>query len=525
MQSERDDFTRKTDNFKRDGCVEAMKQKRVFALFLIASMIVSFAFSAHGTSEYPPETDPVLVQLDIGIKPNDFRNMISERDKDPYPVWVRSDGGVYRGARINIRGSSSKDIGMLMPTKRVPFELVFDSGADAITPFANPSVKFINCFMPYRLLAEYIGLDLFASSGIPTPEHAFAFVRLNDTDFGVYLAVEDVNKHFISKHFSGNIGSLYKGSNSDLPQTYLHTKWFGDIFVKTDRGSQTLSALLAALERGKGFENYLDMDEILRFFACTAALGGNASIFTEQCNFMLYDNGGKFVLLPWDLSEAFCAFLSGNGIDHFAVDVKGDDETGDPNPLFELIMQNPAHREKYHAIIREINDTFLAPERVKPYLLSLIRQIAPYLLRDRTIFRNVPDLEKAMTTGNVLYTDNLLAVLDEIHIQLRAQLDGKIDSFYLNPDRFVLPDMTDHNDWFDALSTQTQGYDASVVEDVCDAYPDWHGGFVRDELFHARKDFFIAAIVFAPCFMIVLFRRRILALIRAAKGRKAEAMR
>lgn len=405
---------------------------------------------------------------------------------------------------------------MLMPTKRVPFELVFDSGADAVPRFSNPSVKFINPFMPYRLLSEYIGLDLFAASGVPTPEHKFAFLQLNGTDFGVYLAVEDVNKTFLTKHFSGNVGSLYKCTNNINPETDLRTKWFGTIFVKSDRGSQTLSSLLAALERGEGFEQYLDMDEILRFLACTAAIGGNASVLTEQSNFLLYDNGGKIMLLPWDLSEAFCAFLNGNGIDHF----KLDDGTGAPNPFFELIMQNPENREKYHAYIRQINDSFLSPERIKPYLLSLIQQVAPYLLRDRTIFRNVPDLEKALTEGTVLYSENFLAVLDEIHTQLQAQLDGKLDAFYLNEDRFVLPDLFTPSEWFDALSQSAEDYDASIVSDVCDAYAGWHRDFVKNEFFHVRKDFFIAVLVFAPCIPVVLLWRRMLDLIQTRRSRK-----
>ena len=493
-----------------------MKRKRVIALLLLTCMIVSFSVCAKCAVEASADGGSVLVQTDVGIRPDDFRSMIANKEKISHPVWVRADGGDYRGAKINIRGSSSKDIGMLMPTKRIPFELVFNSGAEAVPPFSNPSVKYINPFMPYRLLAEYVGLDLFASSGIPTPEHAFSFLRLNGTDFGVYLAVEDVNKHFLTKHFSGNVGSLYKCTNNINPDADLHTVWFGNIFTKTDRGSQTLSALLAALDRGEGFENYLDMDEILRFFACTAVIGGNGSILTERSNFLLYDNGGKFVLLPWDLSEAFCAFLSGNGIDHFEL----DDDSGDPNPLFELIMQNPENREKYHAYIRQINDTFLSPERIQPYLRSLIREVAPYLLRDRTIFRNVPDLETAMTSGNVLYSENLAAVLDEIHTQIQDQLDGKIDAFYLNTDRFVLPDMIDYTEWMDALSQSTDNYNASVVEAVCDAYPVWRRGFVRRELFSMRKDFFISAIVFTPCFVIVLLRRPILCALRSIRNRK-----
>ena len=59
-----------------------------------------------------------------------------------------------------------------------------------------------------------------------------------------------------------------------------------------------------------------------------------------------------------------------------------------------------------------------------------------------------------------------------------------------------------------------------IVNDVCDAYAGWRRDFVKNELFSVRKDFFIAAIVFAPCFLIVFFRRRIVDTIRTVRVRK-----
>ncbi len=493
-----------------------MNRKRVLALFLLVAVLFTFASCTKNTVERrvtEADASPEIVEVDVGIRPSAFRRMISNAEKTRYSVWVGSDDATYRGASINIRGSSSKEFGMLMPTKRIPFELVYDNGADAIPRFSNPSVKFINDPTPYHLLAEYIGLELFAASGIPTPEHAFSFIRFNDTDFGLYLAVEDVNKHFIAKHFDGNIGSLYKCSNNIEDGAYMHSPWFGDIFAKTDRGSQTLAALISALEKGSGFEHYLDMDEVLRFFACTAAVGGSGSILTEQNNFLLYDHGGKFVLLPWDVSESFYAFPvynddpDNNGIDRFYLE-----ETTDLNPLFELIMRDPENRAKYHEYIREINDTFLAPERIKPYLLSIIRRIAPYLERDHTIYGKTPDLEKAMTTGTELYSENLLAVLIEMHKQLHEQLDGKAELFYFNDTVFTMPTILQSWEWYEALTTSTEDYNSAIVDQVCDGYTGWLSGFIRHDLFPAQKGFFLSALLFVPCLLIVLFWRRILLL-------------
>ena len=499
-----------------------MRRKRIVLFFLIVSTIVSLTScgkrtSAGPTAENAAATIPDVVQMDVGIRPGAFRDLVSHEEKKSYSVWVNADGAVYRGAKINIRGSTSKGIGLLMPTKRIPFELTFAKGADAIPFFANPSVKFNNGFTAFRLLAEYVALDLFEESGIPTPAHAFSFIRFNDTDFGLYLAVEDVNKFFIAKHFDGNIGSLYKAStHEDQKGAHIYTEWFGHIFSKVDKGSQTLASLLSALDRGSGYEAYLDMDEVLRFLACTTAIGGSGSVITEQNNFLLYDNGGKFVLLPWDLSEAFFTSSDEDGIDRFHL--MNDEEK--LSPLFELIMRDPENREKYHAYLRQINDTFLSPERMRPYLLSVIRQVAPFLERDQTIYGRRTDLETMMTTGTEYGTENLLAAVEDMHRQLQEQLDGKTDRFSFNEDLFTLPEYEEYEDWLNQFAQSAEGYDATVLDRVCDGYGAWLAVFLKNGLFDAEKDFFISAMIFAPCFLFVLFRRRIVSLLQTVKYSK-----
>ena len=221
-------------------------------------------------------------------------------------------------------------------------------------------MKFINSLTPYRLIAEYLALDLFDFAGIPTPAHSLAFIRFNGVDFGLYIAVEDVNKPFLRKWYKEPLGSAYKATfDNTKAADYVDSEWFGVLFEKVSGESNHFAELISSLDRGEGYEQYVDLDEWLRYYACVAVIGGDGSIFSEQNNFVLYDNNGKYQLIPWDLSEAFSGRETVNGIDRYYI----WDELNNPNPLFDLIMKNPANRAKYHEYIRHFADSFLSPEK------------------------------------------------------------------------------------------------------------------------------------------------------------------
>ena len=477
---------------------------------MIGFLLICCALLHPWVSAFAADPDPDVFEINIGILPYDFKQLTSSETPDIHKIDFSVDGGVYRKGKMHIRGATSKYVGLSTSAKRVPFALNVDRDLSLTVGLGNSSVKFINSFTVYRLYAEYLALELFQSRGIPTPAHAFSLVRFNNVDFGLYLAVEELNAEFANKNFTEDDVYLYKSRGNEKQMFRFESGWFGVLTSDTDAGAARLQALIAALDGGGNYDELIDVDEFLRFFACTAVLGADSSILTELNNFFLIDANGKFQLAPWDCSEAFFCNFEGNGIDHYHYMASDA-----PSLLFELLMRDPANKEKYHAYIREINDTFLSPANVTAMLTALAEKTAPYLARDCTIYCRTEQPEPGAPAENGYSFAALSETLLRIHENLNAQLNGETDRFYENPERDRLNEAVE-NDGLDAFFMQySPTVDPSVAERICKAYPAWRlqADFRREP--EQARAYLIAgaafaggAAVLAVSFIIPRLRRR-----------------
>lgn len=433
-----------------------------FVCFLLAiALLAPTAFTCSAVSERPAAVDTV----NIGMQPFDYKRMIATTAENKYDVRVEVNSNAANAAKIQIRGSGSKEVGMMLPTKRLPIELTFAHASDYSAHIANTCVKFCNVITPFELMAQHVAYDMFSSLGIPTPAHSFALIQYNDVDFGVYFALEDINSEFLSKNFSGPYGSLYKGAPANSNEPYSSSQWFGDLRAVTDGGHERLNALIDALNRGVGYEEYLDVDETMRFFACTAAYGGISSLLTEQSNYFLYDTGEKLILLPWDLSEAFCAEPTNNGIDHFRLEFWED---APPCELFDLLMRDEKNRELYHGYIRQLCENFLAAETFDPYFESLVNTVSPYMQRDCTIYFNWEQAKPDGTPDIPVTFQSLQGFVHQIRENLLAQLEGTEDTLFFDPTLTYFQQGLD--DIFGYVIENTPTMNLHITQDICRGY-------------------------------------------------------
>ena len=439
---------------------------------VVLSVILAALFSAAGllpAARVGAASAPAVNEVDIGIAPADYEALIADEEKQTFAVQAQVNGGGYTAAQINIRGNSSRMIGQLSRAKRVPLELSFDS-ASVFPGIGNTRVKLINCFTPYRLVAEYLALELFSECGVPTPEHTFAFVRINDVDLGLYIAVEDVNKSFVSRQYAtASPGALYKATMDNLKRDrFIDSEWFGHLFRKGKASSETLSLLLAALDAGEGYGRYINVDEWLRYFACVAVTGGDGSIFTERNNFILYDNGGSFDLIPWDLSEAFSGRKTPNGIDRYYI----RDDTSAPNPLFDLIMQDDALKRQYHDYISAFAGSFFEPASFDARYKAVVDALAPYLPRDRSVFLNTGTAAEALLSDAADGYLSLRYTLRGLSENLTAQLEGRTSRYFAND---VLAPLyaTAAEDLIADLESASPLYDPKLPQKIVSSYRRW----------------------------------------------------
>ena len=469
-----------------------MRSRTFFSFILLTSLLFGVFYLRAAAYEVPAAAPPVFT-LDIGIRPSVYKKLINDEIKVKRPV-ILAEGENCEAAKIKIRGATTRVIAQASQEKRIPFNISeIDQGA-LFAFFGNSSVNFANVTTPFSLLADHIALNMFSYMNIPVPAHTFVFVSFNGVDFGLYYAVEDLNKSFFEKNFGEPLGSAYKFANEEKSRTHVtyDSPWFYHLYAKQDRGSARLNALINALDAGAGFEDYLDVDETLRFFACSAVCGGGPML-TEHNNYVLYDNAGKFILIPWDMDAAFTADDPVNGIDHFLL----DDFDGVSSPLFTLLMQNESYRERYYAYIDQLCNEFLAPEVLLPYLRSLADTLAPYLLRDHSMYLNGPDTPKNLLNANRFTETPFACTVEQYRLSARSQLAGETDSFYYDETLAQFSDVSDLSLLIERLISFSPLYDAALPQKIAEAYPVWQASVPGGSWIFAYAEHLLAGAVFA----------------------------
>ena len=414
--------------------------------------------------QYPA---PEVMQLDIVMQPSAFLKMIEtpsgnwdkSENRKTYDATISVNAGEWQYAGVRLRANPD----YLYPGKRLPLEICFDHVQADGAYHGNPSWKLVRCEDAAQLFVQTVAMEAYRFMGIPTPEMTPVFVRINDEDFGLYLAVEDLNEAFIRKYYDGT-GSLYRGH--DLGETI---SGFFRLRVKVDHGSTTLEQLGDAIEKNQPIDPFFQVDACLRFMACEA-FTFDTDGFLVSHNYFLYDDHGRLVLLPWDKDLTFQCF--NEEVSSFGHTVRSFVPASEiQNPALYRLMQDPEHQTRFYAYIARLNDVFLDPDRFLPWLQSYIAAMVPTLERDPVIPLLSDPVYDELTMGNLLYAGsqsakgNLLLTFQTIHTQLREQLQNRQSVYSVPEDCAVLDFKMDQSTYEQAYA---QGQ--AMIRQICANY-------------------------------------------------------
>jgi spore coat protein CotH len=146
-------------------------------------------------------------------------------------------------------------------------------------------------------------------------------------------------------------------------------------------------------------EKVLDVDEVLRFFAVSACIVHLDNYIGIGHNTYLYEDNGKFSIIPWDLNMTFGTFNGGirkDGIINYYID---EPTAGPMNrfPLVDRLLSYKPYLEKYHAYMQELLDGPFSLDVVLPRIDQLVELIRPYVKTDTEMFYTYEDWERCLT--------------------------------------------------------------------------------------------------------------------------------
>ncbi|WP_125152020.1 CotH kinase family protein [Clostridium rectalis] len=459
-----------------------------------------------------------IMNINIEIKDSDWEWLLENATEEEYrSANITINGETFYNVGIRPKGNSSlKMVASDSTTDRFSLKIDFSQYVDGQTYHGIEKLALNNNISDTTYMKEYLSYDLYKLLDVPTPEYSYSNIKLNGSEWGLYLAVEVIDGRFIEKQFATSEGNLYKPesmemggekegninqghiANGDIPnksqvmqeplnknkldgyeneqQFYIdktddkygkHTqvdkeqkynmmvnkpkgkgtngganlKYIDDnqssystikdskIFKKTtDQDFEKIITMIKNLNQGKDLEKYLDVKEILAYFAVNTFLVNLDSYSGGMYhNYYLYENKGKCSIIPWDLNMSFAGFKVSDSSKavNFPIDtpVTGSLEEA---PLIGKLLQIDEYKEIYHNYLQKIVNDYVYNGEFEKSVNFLDKLIGNYVKKDPTAFYTYEEYKKSIPQLLIFGKDRSKSVTAQLKGEQNSDTYGNI---------------------------------------------------------------------------------------------------
>jgi hypothetical protein len=291
-------------------------------------IVVMVLFKTHSTAQNPGDIlfdDNTIHTIELQFDHPDFLdslyahyayNTSAEVSKKYLLSRITVDGTDYDSVGVRFKGYSS----MTYPGDKKSLKIDINEYIRSQKIDGLKKINIHNSYGDPTMLREKLSYDIFQSLGVSAPRCSFAKVYINNTYWGFYSLVEQVDKTFLKSRFGNNDGNLYKAITSTLQWIDSNqNSYYNQFDLKTNESENDWSDLLQFINvvnnvpdneffdsLDKGF-NYTDF---LKIIATDNLLVNLDSYCFEGRNFYLYHNTSthKFEWIPWDYNLSFSGF-------------------------------------------------------------------------------------------------------------------------------------------------------------------------------------------------------------------------
>ncbi len=419
----------------------------------------------------------------------DWKDMQADiRSKEYFKADIWIDDELVQDVAVRTKGSSSLMFADSAGGFRAGLKVDFNFFNAARSYHGITKLAYNNGFSDPTLMKEFLGYELMALMGLPTPRACFVDVWVNGFHVGVYTQVEAVDGRFIAENFADANGNLYKpeikagaldwteadvagetksaaAGSSTTTTTASFNIGGGDFAEIIDRLGEDagwipgwtsaseevgtsaggagpaqaggfpggaggfmdfdsdlltsmglrsnenspdysgLYELLGVLNSDPGqvskadLERVLEVDEVLRFLALSVALVHLDNYMGMGHNYYLYEDGGRFRIIPWDLNMSFGGFPSGLSKEQI-LGYYIDEPTAaavDEYPLVEQLIDEPEYLATYRGYLEQLIEGPFSVERMTARINEIADLIRPYVEKDDNGFYTIAEFEQGLT--------------------------------------------------------------------------------------------------------------------------------
>jgi len=261
-----------------------------------------------------------VTTVDIEMAEEEWADMLENAAAEELKkADITVNGKKIENVAIRTKGNLSLRSVVNSDSDRYSLKIDFDYYDDTQSLYGLKKLNLNNNYSDSTLMREYISYELMEQMGLPTPAHSYMYVTVNGGERGLFLGVEAVDETFLANNYGSNNGFLFKpdGTGSDLKYISDNIADYTGIGLKTNEANVDQSKfikMIEAINNGGDIEKYIDVDEMLRYFAVNTALVNLDSYQGNlKHNYYLYEEEGVFSIIPWDYNMSFGGFGVGGG--------------------------------------------------------------------------------------------------------------------------------------------------------------------------------------------------------------------
>ncbi len=223
---------------------------------------------------------------------------------------------------------------------------------------------------------------------------------------------EDFDPSEMGSFSLGSGGANLNYSDDDLDS--YQTIWDGAI---TDSGNNDHKRVVKALKNiseGTDLEEYLDVDNILKYMAVHTFVVNMDSLSGSMAhNYYLYEYDGQLNIIPWDYNLSLGGMGNG-GEDATSTINDAIDTPFSSTEFFDTLLENEEYLEKYHEYLNMLVEEYVYGGRFEEVYDRIRSQIDELVETDPTAFY---DYEEYTTAAEMLY-DVIYLRADSVQGQL-----------------------------------------------------------------------------------------------------------
>lgn len=218
---------------------------------------------------------------------------------------------------------------------------------------------------------------------------------------------------------SGGSNLVYTDDNLESYETVFKSA----VFKTSDEDKGRVVTALKKLSLGEELETYINVPEVLKYFAANTILVNLDSYLSNmQHNYYLYEEKGQLSMLPWDYNLSFGTFQGGSStaVINFPIDTPVSGVSLEERPIIGKLLEVSEYKEAYHNDLESAIASYFESGLYEKRIDQLDALIGDYVREDATAFYSYDEYKASLP---------VLKAFGRLRAQsIRGQLEGSIPS-------------------------------------------------------------------------------------------------